>query len=86
MIEVIGPYFPDAAAYRSSPSRTPSRDRSASTFYNSQTLTQELSISRRTLSRWIASGHLPPPKRVGRQMYWSVDTILDYFAAAERRP
>lgn len=38
-----------------------------------------LGVSTRTLARWIDSGELPPPRRLGRRAYWlrqELDTWL----------
>ncbi len=39
---------------------------------------EDLSVSARTLRRWVAAGHFPPAVRVGRrQWFWrSADLVL----------
>jgi DNA-binding transcriptional MerR regulator len=43
--------------------------------YTAKTLIEDLEISRRTLSRWVAAGLLPKPKRLGRQRYWDREEV-----------
>jgi|1048.fasta_scaffold59224_2 excisionase family DNA binding protein len=42
-----------------------------------QALARELDISTRTLRRWVQTGALPAPRRLGRSVLWSVDAIRE---------
>jgi predicted site-specific integrase-resolvase len=44
-------------------------------FLSSQNLCAELGISPRTARRWTRDGQLPPPRRLGRQAFWSVEEL-----------
>jgi excisionase family DNA binding protein len=44
-------------------------------YFTSKTLSESLEISKRTLSRWVASGHLPQPVRIGRSRFWRVEDV-----------
>ena len=46
-------------------------------FLTLQNLAIELSISPRTIRRWVAKGHLPAPRRLGRQCFWPAQAIRD---------
>lgn len=39
------------------------------------------SVSTRTIERWILSGEIPPPRRLGpRRVYWHPETIAQWLA------
>lgn len=73
MIEVIGTFNPSKKIIRI-PNYRPHSDMRPH-FYTASTLTQDLEISRRTLSRWVSAGLLPKPRRLGRQRYWDREEV-----------
>ena len=73
MIEVIGTFKPSNNRVRL-PNYSPRSDMRPH-FYTATTLTEDLEISRRTLSRWVSAGLLPKPKRLGRQRYWDREEV-----------
>ena len=75
MIEVIGTFKPSKNLVRI-PNYMPQRDMRPH-FYTATTLTEDLEISRRTLSRWVSAGLLPKPKLLGRQRYWDRDEVRE---------
>jgi excisionase family DNA binding protein len=44
-------------------------------FVTLESLANQLEISPRTLRRWIQSGRLPAPQRLGRTAFWSQDCL-----------
>lgn len=38
-----------------------------------------LRVSRRTIRRYAQNGELPPPIRIGRNAYYSSDTVRDFI-------
>ena len=46
-------------------------------FLTLQNLANQLEISERTVRRWVAKGHLPAPRRLGRQCFWPAQAIRD---------
>ena len=83
MIEVIGTFNPSKKIIRI-PNYRPHSDMRPH-FYTASTLTQDLEISRRTLSRWVSAGLLPQPKRLGRQRYWDRDEVKQALLVKHER-
>ena len=83
MIEVIGTFKPSKNLVRL-PDYKPHSDMRPH-FYTASTLTHDLEISRRTLSRWISAGLLPQPKRLGRQRFWDRDEVREALRVKQER-
>ncbi|MCX5650235.1 MAG: helix-turn-helix domain-containing protein [Planctomycetota bacterium] len=81
MIEVIGTFKPSKNLVRL-PNYMPQRDLRPH-FYTATTLTEDLEISRRTLSRWVSAGLLPKPKRLGRHRYWDREEVRQALLVKE---
>lgn len=43
-------------------------------------LAKLLSVSHRTIERWVGRRELPPPYKLGRKPFWTGKTLLDFFA------
>ena len=43
-------------------------------------------VSARTIDRWLASGKLPVPVRIGQRKFWRLSQLKELERARERKP